>query len=191
MAKLLSAAETPESWASGGQAIEISEEISAFPRLGEALVQELERVDPAEHPANWQHTAVNGRVSFGFADAQSSDVIVTVELTTEVPLVCQRCLEAFRESLDVDTSLHLVKDSGSPGRDDYEAWELDEDLVRPIDLVDELMVMALPFAAMHDNGECSAGVPDDTPAAEDTTRPFADLKALMEAASKPDEPAKD
>ncbi len=191
MAKLQNAIEAPETWASGGQVIEISAEISAFSKLAEALGVELERIEAAQHPADWQQVAVTGRVSFGFADAQSDDVVAAVEVRTAVPLVCQRCLEVFNEPLEIDAKLLFVRNEETPERPGYEAWELDEDLVRPLDLADELLVMALPFAAMHNDTDCSAGATDDAPAVEETVRPFADLRAQMEAASTPDEPAKD
>ncbi len=191
MAKPQNAAEAPETWATGGQAIEISAEISALSKLGDALGRELERIEAARHPADWQRAAVTGRVSFGFADAQSDDVVAAIAVRTMVPLVCQRCLEVFDEALEIDAKLLFVRNDETPERPGYEAWELDEDLVRPLDLVDELLVMALPFAAMHDDANCSAGATNDVPAAEETVRPFADLRAQMEAASTPDEPAKD
>ena len=191
MAKQLTAAESPETWASGGQAIEFSADISAFSKLEAALAQELERIEQAEHPANWKGTTVTGRINFGFRDAQSEDVVAAVAVETEVPLVCQRCLEAFIEPLGVDTTLLFVRGEAADERDDFETWELDEDLVRPVDLADELLVMALPFAAMHEEVNCSAGATDDAPAAKETVRPFADLRAQMEAASTPEEPAKD
>jgi uncharacterized metal-binding protein YceD (DUF177 family) len=191
MAKLLIAAESPETWADGGQVIEFAEEISVFSKLEEALGQELGRIRVAEQPANWKQVVVSGRVSFGFADAQSNDVVAAVAVRTEVPLVCQRCLEAFSAPLEVDEKLLLVRDGEAPGRPGYEAWELEEDSVCPLDLADELLVMALPFAALHDDVNCSAGAVADAPAAEETVRPFADLRAQMKAASTPDEPAKD
>ncbi len=191
MAMLLTAAESPEKWASGEQAIEFSADIAAFSKLREALGRELGRVETPRHPAAWEQAAVTGRIHFGFADAQSDDVIATVEVQTRVPLVCQRCLETFDEALEVDARLVFVRDEQTPERPGYEAWELDEELVRPLELADELLVMALPFAAMHDDVNCSAGVSDDAPATEETVRPFADLRAQMEAASTPDKPAKD
>lgn len=191
MAKLLTAAESPKKWADSGQAIEIAEEISAFPKLAEALGKELGRIAAAQHPANWKQTAVSGRIDFDFADAQSDNVVATVEARTVVPLLCQRCLEAFCEPLEIDTRLAFVRRDEPSGRSGYEDWELDEEVVRPLDLADELLVMALPFAAMHENANCSAGATDDTPETEETVRPFADLRAQMEAASTPDEPAKD
>ena len=32
-------------------------------------------------------------------------------------------------------------------------WELDEPQLRPIDVIDELLVMAMPFSAMHDDAK--------------------------------------
>jgi uncharacterized metal-binding protein YceD (DUF177 family) len=188
MAKLLSAPESPAKLASTRQVIEISEQISEFPRLSEALEQDLGQLETAQRPAQWQTLPVTGRLRFDFADAQSEDVTVEVEATTVVPLVCQRCLEPFEKQLEADTRLLLVQEADHPGREGLENWELEEDLLRPIDLVDELLVMAMPFAAKHAGDADCGAVAEEAAAPEETVRPFADLKAQLKAARKPDEP---
>jgi len=188
MAKLLSAPELPARLASTGQAIEISEQISEFPRLSEALDRDLGQLEAAQRPAEWRTLPVTGRVRFDFADAQSEDVTAEVEATAVVPLVCQRCLEPFEHRLEAKARLLLLRGGDHPGREGFESWELDEDLLRPLDLVDELLVMAMPFAAKHArDAECGAVV-EEAAAPEETVRPFADLKAQLEAARTPDEP---
>ena len=105
--------------------------------------------------------------------------------------MCQRCLEVFAAPLEIDSKLQFVRDDATPVQSGCEAWELEEAVVRPLDLVDELLVMALPFAAMHDDVDCSGGVTLDAPVTEETVRPFAELRAQMEAASRPEDPAED
>lgn len=191
MAKLLTALEAPARLASSGQAIEISDEISSFPRLSEALAGELERLEPAQRPANWQRGVVTGTARFDFADPGSRDVVVEISARADVPQVCQRCLGAFDWPLETDAKLLLARGDDPAEREGYETWEVEDALLKPIELVDELLVMALPFAAMHaDDADCVATASEDTDV-EDTVRPFADLKAQIEAASAPDEPVDD
>ena len=68
--------------------------------------------------------------------------------------------------------------------DDYEVWELEEDTLRPLDVVEELLIMAMPFSAKHDNlADCKAF----SAAIENVTeirRPFAALGAQMKQVEK-------
>lgn len=191
MGKLLTAPTAPEKLASSGQVIEFSQEIRSFPRLEQALGQELETLDEAQVPEDWQSRLVTGVLEFSFADAQSQgEVRAEVEANASVPLVCQRSLEPFDQVLEVIGRLEFVADDKTPVGDGWEAWELDDELLRPAELVDELFVMAIPFAprkADSDQGEFA----EESLAGEsrDTIRPFADLRAQIEAAKLPDDPA--
>jgi len=68
----------------------------------------------------------------------------------------------------------------SAGDGGYEVWELKEDELCPADLVEEALIMAMPFSAMHDfDAPCvKADAVEDR--AEKTVRPFADLKSQMD-----------
>jgi uncharacterized metal-binding protein YceD (DUF177 family) len=87
--------------------------------------------------------------------------------------------------------LLLELQQAADGFDDYEVWELDEQTLRPQDIVEELLIMAMPFSAKHDNmADCkvflsadpSAGSSDD-PSHDDGTeklvKPFAALRSQM------------
>jgi uncharacterized metal-binding protein YceD (DUF177 family) len=188
MAKPLTAAVPLATLAGGPQVVEIEERIAEFPRLSEALSGGLAAVDPAHRPANWDLVPVTGRICFDGVDAQSTALAADVTVAVQVPQVCQRCLEAYIEPLAVDTKLIFVREQEAPEREGYENWELDEDRLRPLDLVDELLVMALPFAALHDDDSCRGAATAPEAASEKPLRPFADLRAQMEAASEPVEP---
>ncbi len=191
MAKPLTAAVPLATLASGPQVIEIKENISGFSRLSEALSREFAAVDSAHWPANWDQEQVTGQISFDRADAQSAELAADVAVTVQVPQVCQRCLDAYREQLAVETKLIFVRDAEAPERDGFENWELEDDKLRPLDLVDELLVMALPFAALHDEASCRRTSAATGAVSEEPLRPFADLRAQMEAASEPGEPEED
>lgn len=68
---------------------------------------------------------------------------------------------------------------------DIEIWELEDETVRPVDIVEESLVMALPLAPMHESlelcGPLVKNLAEDEP---DVVRPFADLKSQMEKMNK-------
>ena len=81
-----------------------------------------------------------------------------MELSIEagLPLVCQRSLERFVFPVQTVQRLGLIRDEAEeaalpPG---YEALLLDEDgLVRPLDLVQDELVLALPVVPMAPGSE--------------------------------------
>ncbi len=188
MVTRLNSPETPDGLAALGQAIDFSQKIADFPRLCEALQRELAALETRDRPRDWDQGLVTGTAEFCYGDAESRDVVARVEASVAAPLRCQRCLKAFDVELDVRNEVLLAFDGRQPQRGDLETWELDGSRFRPLDLVDEMLVMSLPFAAKHEDDErCRAEEAASGDA--DTQRPFADLKAQM-AATRPssDEP---
>ena len=71
-------------------------------------------------------------------------------------------------------------------------WELQEEALRPQDIVEELLIMAMPFSAMHDTiADCKAFELAELSAEandEKVLRPFASLRMQMKQNEKdPDE----
>lgn len=98
--------------------------------------------------------------------------------------MCQRCLEPLTLLLAQELKLLLTSPDGSPATGgEFEPWEIDEAVIRPADIVDEVLIMAMPLAAMHadrrDCGPLAGLLATDPPAAGDTARPFADLRARL------------
>ena len=83
--------------------------------------------------------------------------------------------------LEADTKLLLLElEQDADGYDEYEVWELEERLLRPLDIVEELLIMALPFSAMHAESAACRALSGDTPDnAEKMTTPFAALREQM------------
>ncbi len=174
------------------QVFDISLKIKDFPRLTEAVEREMDALEPAERPPSWVDLPVSGKIGFGYADERSGSVSAELAVSAEVPVVCQRCLELFEFELETAAALLFAQDGadgdGVAVREGYESWELNDDRVRPAELVDEALVMAMPFAAKHQEDRCGASfAPDEEE--RNTTRPFADLKALMAGADKKRDPA--
>jgi uncharacterized protein len=83
---------------------------------------------------------------------------LTIEIKGAVPLTCQRCLGEFEYPVDQRTSVLLA-------RDERELAALDGDSdaevvlagtpVEPLALVEDELVLALPFAPRHPEDACS------------------------------------
>ena len=172
---------TAAEWAAGAQAIEIAEKIGNFGQLSAIIEADLAALDTARMPADWRASAVEGRIEFGFADAQQLLPAATLSVAATVDAVCQRCLEAFRLPLAAGAELLLLDlEQTADGYDEYEVWELEEKQLQPIDIVEEMLVMAMPFSAMHvDSASCKALASETQVPDEETTTPFAALREQM------------
>ncbi len=172
---------TAAEWAAGAQVIEIAEELGNFEQLSAIVGADLAALDAAKMPADWRASAVEGRIEFGFADAQQQLPTATLNVAATVDAVCQRCLEAFRLPLEAEANLLLLElEQTAEGHDEYEVWELEEKQLQPLDIVEEVLVMAMPFSAMHvDSASCKALAPVTQASDEETTTPFAALREQM------------
>ncbi|MGB5626067.1 MAG: YceD family protein [Woeseiaceae bacterium] len=180
MANPLRDRRTAADWAAGAQVIEIAEKLWGFERLSSIVEADLAALGPARIPAHWRDSAIGGTLEFGFADERGQVPMVRCRATVTLDAVCQRCLEAFKLPLETEASLLLLAfEETAEGYEDHDVWELEETDLRPLDIVEELLVMALPFSAMHvDVASCKALYlePDEQ---EDRTKPFAALRAQM------------
>jgi uncharacterized metal-binding protein YceD (DUF177 family) len=167
--------------AADAQVIEIAEKISDFEQLSAIVDADLAALDAARMPTGWCDSSVEGSLEFGFADAQQMLPKVSCRVGVTVDAVCQRCLEAFRLPLEVEADLLLLNlEQDADGFDELEVWELEETLLRWQDIVEELLIMALPLSAMHvDSVSCKALLPEAEESAEKMTTPFAALRDQM------------
>ena len=62
----------------------------------------------------------------------------------------------------------------------FEIWEVKGETVRPLDIVEDALIMALPLSAVHESrdlcGPLAGKVADDN---KETVRPFAELRSQM------------
>jgi DUF177 domain-containing protein len=170
---------TPSVLASSGQVFEFTEKLGSLKRLADIVRADLERLDPATLPRNWRDAPVTGRLAFGFADAQERLAALEGRIAVTIDAVCQRCLRHMRLPLAVELKLVFARGAGAFEGEGYEVWELDDDDLRPLDLVEETLIMALPFTVRHGRGEACDGSPRAADAATDTVRPFASLRDRM------------
>ena len=167
----------PQELAASGQVIEFTNKISDFEQLTTIVAADLSALDPDKLPPDWRDAIVAGQLNFGFLGAQSAVPTLTGQVKATIFAVCQRCLEPVALPLIADLQLLFGDGERVEG---FEVWELDGNDICPADLVEEALIMAIPFVAMHeDDANCVKA--DASDEVEKMTLPFADLKAQMES----------
>lgn len=150
---------------------------------GEAFPQDLPRLTEvlagAGGTAEWPARFV---LRFG-RDAEGRALVVGRAALT-LSLICQRCLGEVRIPLDAPLALGLitseVQADGLPG--DLDPVLVDENGIRPLDLVEEELLLAIPQFPLHHESACKAlatlprGDADQTPRGGN---PFAVLVGLQ------------
>jgi uncharacterized protein len=120
---------------------------------GTVDAHQLPRVDDvlAEGPA-----PITWRIE-GVEDAAGRPAL-SIELTGAVRLTCQRCLGDFERPIDQRTEVLLARDARELAALDADSAAevvLAEMPVEPLTLVEDELVLALPFAPRHPDDECS------------------------------------
>jgi uncharacterized metal-binding protein YceD (DUF177 family) len=172
---------TPLELAASGQIIDFNEKISDFKQLEKIVEGDLETLDPDNLPSGWREASIHGQLSFGFADAQHGLPMAEGEVSATIDVVCQRCLGPMKLPLSVKLRLLFAGDESTVSDDEgFEVWELEEETLRPLDVIEEALIMAMPLAAMHDDEHGCHGPGRQDDGTEEKVRPFAALKAQME-----------
>lgn len=139
----------------------------------------LERIAP--RLLSTEGTA-RGRVALG---REQGHVVADVSVEAQVPLQCQRCLLPVTLQLSGSSRVALVESEAAAANAPPEletALALDGRL-RLADLLEEELLLALPPAPRHPEGQCPGDVvklaPEDS--AQPTQRPFAALGELLKS----------
>lgn len=183
---------TPLALAESRQVFDYEGDLTDFPRLADIVEADLSELPDDERPASWRVSPVHVRLAFGFMDARETVPSVSGSAAATLTLVCQRCLEPF--SRRVEAELDYVFDRSSEDEESGGAavWELDEERFRPLDLVEEALIMVLPMVAAHaSTAECgplAKAVSADSAAGDEGAKlkPFAGLRDQMKAADELD-----
>lgn len=172
---------TPQQFAASGQVIDFEIKIGELGRLAEIVEKDLAALDTAEIPCGWRDRVVAGRLSFGFADAQQGLPKLEGSVSATVDAVCQRCLAPLELPLVAELHLLFARDDTPTAKESgFEIWELEEESVSLLDVVDEVLAMAVPLAVLHENDENCSRLAEAAEEGKDTIRPFAALKSQME-----------
>lgn len=121
---------------------------------GEVDVRALERAADRVAPGSGK-AKLRWRIAGDHDALQRPALTVTIEGT--VPLVCQRCLQVFDVPIAQQTRLLLARDEAELKQLDAEESEVVL-AAAPIDarmLVEDELVLSLPFAPHHADGQCS------------------------------------
>ncbi|MDF2690357.1 MAG: putative metal-binding protein nucleic-acid binding protein [Gammaproteobacteria bacterium] len=158
----------PASFARAGREFTGVLALSAMPRLAEALA----------------HDKAEAKYKLGFKIDEEGFVVIGVRAEAALPLICQRCLQAFLYEVRLYTELSPVTDEAQVSKlpERYEAWPLSEELtISPKEILEEELLLSLPVVPMHDEADCPATklLADSKPEKEQAThKPFAILKKL-------------
>jgi uncharacterized metal-binding protein YceD (DUF177 family) len=171
----------PADLANIGQVIETKGKIEDFRRLAEIVDADLSALPEASFPQHWQQATVDITLRFGWIEARPGVPALEGRVATKLAAVCQRCLGPLELVLDTAINLLLPQSGTTPAEcDGFEIWEFDENTVRPADIVEEALIMAMPLSALHElSDDCKALLDDERADASKTVRPFEDLRSLM------------
>jgi uncharacterized protein len=122
------------------QSWEIQSDVTAFPRLAHEFTQGA------------LFCRVVGRVD------QRGSLSLQVSISGEVGLACQRCLGSMPYAVEVERTLYLARNEAELERldalPDSDAIQAGERLSL-VELVEDEVLLSLPLAPMHAEGECS------------------------------------
>ncbi len=181
MANPLTDRARPEQLAANGQVLETKVKLSDFVRLTKIVEADLASLGSSARPKKWRHAPIDIRLAFGWADARRQVPALEGRISASIDAVCQRCLEPFELSLNAQLKLLLqIPDGDATAFEEYEIWETADDTVRPLDIVDEALIMAMPLSPSHDDaGMCGPLAKKMLSDDSEMIRPFADLKSRM------------
>jgi len=171
----------PAQLADSRQMIETKGKLTDLHRLRELVEADLASLASGLTPKKWRRAPIDIRLAFGWADARHQIPALEGQISAKIDAVCQRCLEPFELSLDAQLKLLLLMPGGETAAfEEYEIWETAEDTVRPLDIVDEALVMAMPLSPAHEDSTMCGPLAAKLKSEESKmVRPFANLKSQM------------
>jgi len=103
-----------------------------------------------------------GDITFRLAFSRDEDLraLVHCEVAANLRLGCQRCLEVLDHAVASSTVLALISgmDEERQLPERYDPLPVSERLMRPRDLIEDELLLALPQIPVHDRGVCRARV---------------------------------
>lgn len=126
----------------------------------------------------------NGEVEFELAFSRDTGGIdnVSGHFSTRVTLTCQRCLQTLQVPVTGRISLGIVQGPQEARQlpVEYDPLEVGADPMSLPELIEDEVLLALPFAPLHPSGQCPAGVVPEAGAqtAPERQYPFAELIEL-------------
>jgi len=101
----------------------------------------------------------SGDVEFDLTfDMKDRARIATGKFRTEVKMICQRCLNQVNVTLQGEVHLEFVVGEETVGNFEdqgYETVVVDGDSLSLLKLIEDEILLALPFSPLHEKDECS------------------------------------
>ena len=97
-------------------------------------------------------------ISLSFYLEEQGRKIVNIRASGAVKVICQRCLSPMPLQLECDTILCVVwsEEEADALPKNLEAWIVPEDKGDLIDLIEDELLLELPFIAYHKKEECNS-----------------------------------
>ena len=130
-----------------------------------------------------QTAQINASLQFGFDEAHR--IVINLTIQAKLTLECQRSLEVYQESFDINTRLspieHLNDADSLPT--EYEPVLLEDGCFCPKDIISDELILALPIIPKQPDSIC---IPEKNPAycqpskiePDALQQPFAELAGL-------------
>jgi len=182
MSSLLLDRALPSQLAEIEQVIDCKVKFQELCRVSEIVRSDLAALPAGKRSAKWREAPVRIRLSFGFAKNFEVVPVVEGEISTTLDAICQRCLTVCSLPLKARLRHALLpyKDKAEYF-DEYEIWELNEKTVLPLEIVEEALLMAMPYPALHEFSEqCGPLAQEFSPDSGDTVQPFAGLREQLD-----------
>ncbi len=173
-------AASPEVLAARGEAISGTVPLGAMRRLAQVVSDSLTECTEAG-PEGWRDVPVSAELRFGYTRAGGSRALPAVEGRTAVvlPLACDRCLGLLQQAVTAEFEYVFAEtEAEAESLDGYDAWVADERGIRPLDLIEEELLLALPLARTH-GADCGGTPGEEDGASAEVQRPFRALGALI------------
>ncbi len=121
-------------------------------------------------------------VEFEFGISSYKIRYMSVALKAHVHVVCQRCLQPMDLLVSHESLAGLVKSEAAIERlsDEYEPFIVEPEPVLLKTIVEDELILAMPVASMHSQGECDNGLLEAQLNDEPELNPFSVLAQLKE-----------
>ena len=151
--------------------------ISEFDKLSQILTEGLNNLDSFVKRDIWLNEKVYVRLNFESNGHDTNILMATGTLKTRFFLTCQKCLKLIEREIELPVKLALCNEcNGDQYFYDYEYWELNGNSIKVLDLIEELLIMAIPLYIKHNVNENCVSVDAIEFQKQQVTSPFADLK---------------
>jgi uncharacterized protein len=90
-------------------------------------------------------------------DRKEQSGVATGSFSTNVKMICQRCLGQVKLQLEGTVHLEFVEGEEAKGHFEDQGFEtvfVENDSLSLLELIEDEVILALPFSPLHDKGEC-------------------------------------